>query len=1446
MLGQYRISGTVSAGRDLWKVSTNGIAGAVSAGRDLGQVNTSDVSGSLTGGRDVYRIDAGGSVNGSISAGNHVFEVYSIWGDITGSITAGTSIGSVWTANNGKITGSITAGDWIGGVFGSGDVAGPITAGGNIYSVVAGQSMRSTIQAGQDLQSLGGYDITGTVIVGRDIGSVVARGNLITNLNAPRDIGSITAWGDVVGNVSAGRNITSVVAWNELTGNVSVGGDIGSIYARHELTGAVTSGQDIGIIEEGSYYSPSGGTDAVVTGAISAGRDIYRVTAYDGSITSSVSAGGNIGEVFSNADVTHNVTAQGSIQYVTARGNLSGDVESYVGGIDVEAGNISGNLTVPGDIKLEIIDGLTGNATSQTGKVTIDAGGDVSGAVSAEDDVEIDTYGNVSGDVTAGDASHPADVTINADEEVSGNVTASGSVTLGAGLDVTGNVTGGDVDVTAGGDVTGEVTATDSSLSIDAGGTVSGAITAQENASVSAGGDVTLSITSATGDVTVELGGDFTGSVTAPDGAYVDAQGDVGGSIAAGDADHQAGAGVFAGGTVSGTIHATDEITVEAGGDVTGTVVADQGEIDVTAGGDLTGYVYSHGGAVYATADNVSGTVFGWDFVSVSASGSVSHSVASWHDSVELTTQGSFSGVVSAAQDITADVGGDVSGSLLSASGSVWVTATGSVTYYGEVSGQSVFVQAGGDFLGLASSGAGDVTVLAGGWVGNFISSWGGNALAWGGTGVSAYVQARGEADVVSLTSFTGIINDPSGQEEVWEFNGVSGEEEMESDLHLDAGGVSALRQWYDNLPADQRQALNDQMATAWLATKSAYEAIATFLQSGKQEDDFWGYFAQRYNLNSAADLIAYQLWLNQDGPADQCKDWHRRIQVGRRMFDAVADEIKNSYDSHDPVHTDAATFQQNKAAWDQQLAQEFAASKAQADQLRQDASAYDALERQALTAWRFRASVLQAARKQMPWVNRLGFNFPGYDAPKTQEQIVLEGYVGKVARHADDPNQFPRDTNYKIVFHQDQFNAIDRYVLTGTTAEGRDQYAKWEQAKRFGRMSPIDKLELTLTELLADPHVVDDLGQSVVDALKDLAKPETLAVLAVGAGITVGVAYVGGPVGVAAVALIGYALLGAQVFDVSQEMYMGISTALNAQSNADITLAAGRLKVGLQKVVYQATQAGTIAVAATGVGVVGSRIKSAKPKPLTAQGQIGVEAKAAAAAEAEAGIVGGVKTLLQRFGADMINRIRAAASSTAEADQAIQNLETVAQKLLDRSLVESKYTKYQFQTLEEVDALLTRIFDVDQLAVNLKISPVELLNDMTLLSDTPGFVATVKNLKITGSGLKGKLYEFRIAAKWKREGKAVTGVDRPVRSSKGNTDNDIVSDGVCWQAKAGPNSVAEKAKIVNWAERNLAENPNVKLGLVLDPDAYNALNNNSSLMDVVRKFGITVVQESP
>ena len=401
---------------------------------------TGDISGgnltaagvvSVTGNIDGANVNTLGSVSaqGIVHAtGNVVTDQYFVgnfFGNVTGNFVVPGSNTQVIFNTNGNA-------DAVSGF--TFDTAGP-----NLLTVLGTISSQGNVQGG-NLRTSGQISATGN-ITGGNLSVTNIAGTLTTasqtNITAVGTLGSLAVTANV-----AGGNLTT-------TGQISSGGNItgGNISATNHtgtnvsVTGAVTSASVVGGVMTGTSLSVTGN----ITGASLIGT---LVTASQPAITSvgtltSLSATGNVQG--GNLRTGGQVSAAGNIQGLNIRvtdvesgGNIS--TTNYTGTTLSVTGNITGgNIRTTGGFS------ITGNITTAgniSGGFILGNGSQLTGLPA--------TYGNVN--VAIFMSNFGTNSISTTGTVTSGSV--AGNIITGGSMSATGNVTGGNLILSAGGDIT--------------------------------------------------------------------------------------------------------------------------------------------------------------------------------------------------------------------------------------------------------------------------------------------------------------------------------------------------------------------------------------------------------------------------------------------------------------------------------------------------------------------------------------------------------------------------------------------------------------------------------------------------------------------------------------------------------------------------------------------------------------------------------------------------------------------------------------------------------------------------------------------------------------------------------------------------------------------------------------------------------------------------------
>ena len=365
-------------------------------------------------------------------------------GDISGTITAATSIEAITLGNELAATGSVTAGTTIGAIIVNEDIAGSISAGGNITSVTSTDGSLS-----------GSVTTTGTTAT---IGNITIDANGAGNLS-----GTITSI-ESIGNIQVGNDISGTITADTSIGTIETVD--GSITSDAEIT----AGTDIGTItvdadDDGSSEELAGTIEATAGG-------IGAILVGEGDLSATITSGTTMSTVTVGNDLTGTITSGTTLGALTIYGDISGAVEA---GTTMAGVSITGSLTAAGTIT------SAGNATGDIqaanllGAILI--GGDLDGSVISAAGIADLTVTGVVAPTTAEriDANGGAVVAT-----VGAIKTAGGALTIEATTDITLTVNGTDYD----GTLNGAIEADNEAITITADSADTG--TADN------GGDVTI------------------------------------------------------------------------------------------------------------------------------------------------------------------------------------------------------------------------------------------------------------------------------------------------------------------------------------------------------------------------------------------------------------------------------------------------------------------------------------------------------------------------------------------------------------------------------------------------------------------------------------------------------------------------------------------------------------------------------------------------------------------------------------------------------------------------------------------------------------------------------------------------------------------------------------------------------------------------------------------
>jgi RHS repeat-associated protein len=250
---------------------------------------------------------------------------------------------------------------------------------------------------------------------------------------------------------------------------------------------------------------------------------------------------------------------------------------------------------------------------------------------------------------------------------------------------------------------------------------------------------------------------------------------------------------------------------------------------------------------------------------------------------------------------------------------------------------------------------------------------------------------------------------------------------------------------------------------------------------------------------------------------------------------------------------SDAALSPQERwAKWEEQARREQKQRDAAADRALAEAQG-DAEFRQALhERWLDQAEKMRADRER-GWLRR----FFGADLHGPTDARELD--LRRKAQQVLDSKNFqivPNDTE-------------------PISEEGRKQQAYWAEVTTISRMTTAEKLGRALKR--AEPQ----LGPELRKRVEELCEPVNLGIMG-GIVATLGVTALTpiGPAVMPVVGVIGFVMFGSSVIDVSHDLYIFVTTALGARSNADFDRAGQAFARGISKAAEQ------LGMAVAGVGV--------------------------------------------------------------------------------------------------------------------------------------------------------------------------------------------------------------------------------------------------------------------
>jgi filamentous hemagglutinin len=753
--GNLLVNGAIQAGSYAALASQHGDVSIAAGG-------TLDGSGqvALNAGQDIH-VDGSltSAGNASLQATRDVSAIGSVQGQGSGNVTAGRNLTGSGTLSFTQAASLRAEGDINQGGLVQGQSV-DLSAAGNVSVNNVEAATTLALRAGDTTNGIGALSMAGTAVAG---GAVTASASQDINVSgkiasgttlAMRAVSDITIPGalESVGGMTVTSQAGSLLA----TGGINSGASLFVTTGLDLTTGVSTTALGQTALQAGRDLGLNGVVVGQAAGTLQAGRDISGAgtQSFDGDVTlsaqrdlalsGSIQANGVQATAAGNATL-HDVTSATSLT-VVAQGSTDGAGGS-AGSVTSAGGTIG---TLSGDVD------ITGTAKAATG-VAIAAARDatVGGSLSSGTTLGIVATRtiNVSGRlqstsamqltartgdvVTSGAATVSTNdaLSVNAgnDATLAGQIDATQQVDVEAGRDITVGSVGTGAATPSGTHLAGQATGT-----LNAGRDIKGdaALAFAQAATVAAGRDVALSgkLQGASATVTA-VGNAAVGAVDATVGnASLQAQGgelSASGNISALEAVSLNAANDM---RIAGTINSGTTTTIDAGG---------QAQLaDISATGDLR--AHAHGGSLTAGAITSNGGV------TLISQGDMALSSAQSTAALSLQALGatapgsagdlSVTGVLSSATSISASaaedlaVGGNiVSGGAADFSGARDVTLSGSTLGMGAGTitagrnvqtgslafGESTTVTSGGNAVLGAIQGAGDVSLTAVGNLGS-------------------------------------------------------------------------------------------------------------------------------------------------------------------------------------------------------------------------------------------------------------------------------------------------------------------------------------------------------------------------------------------------------------------------------------------------------------------------------------------------------------------------------------------------------------------------------------------------------------------------------------------------------------------------------------------------------------------------------------------------------
>ena len=711
------ISASVKSATDVGSITAHGsISGRIEAGAAIGNSPTaatgiqahygSVTSSDIISGGCITAIRAGADITAPITAAAaHIGTVEAGTdgiGNITGAVSAGTTIGSLIARDVGQLPevpdGAVRPNPRR--IDGSaGNITGAITAGGQIDLIEAFGSL-GIVSAGGTLPEVKvGGDATGTIDAGGQIKADVwgsTQGAIAATSSTGSDV-DLHVYQTVHGNVTSSHGYIDGGSWGEILGDLTAGNDDPiTMWAQDNIDGDATAGDTVTLT---SFHGD-------ITGDVTAGDDAYLLA--ENIDSQSVTA---LGEAYLYAD--RNITG-GSVAHAAAvaAALAAGDPPPPA----PAPGSYSGNEGVVAIARTGSVSGGS-ELVSSAGPVTAWARHDYKGGISAYGDASLVAFGETT--ITSAIGSSAGGVGYMGGGIGGPQVSAYTTVDLDSLGDIlVNNIAGGAVEdgwsayLTALGNIASTV-AGDSFVRVVATGNVSENISGDDGVYVSSGATIDATVTSSAGGVIATGHDGIHGSLTGHAFVVAHTWGDITRPLTSGDGPVAAFAaeGLSAGANVSAN-HSVgieswanvDSAEITAGANLqsedTGqynAVVTAHGHItsqSITASHDVELLAYETITSQSITADaGLVDLVAVGDITSKTVEAGTSASISTWGHlgggSATMITAGTTAEVgvhqnanatIQAGGNITVDVTGNLTGKMTSDEGDIAVGTLGAIS----------------------------------------------------------------------------------------------------------------------------------------------------------------------------------------------------------------------------------------------------------------------------------------------------------------------------------------------------------------------------------------------------------------------------------------------------------------------------------------------------------------------------------------------------------------------------------------------------------------------------------------------------------------------------------------------------------------------------------------------------------------------------------------------